>query len=387
MKGIDKIISGRVRLLFDNPFFGTLATSLKLIETEAVPTAATDGIHLLFNPNFTNKLSKSEILFLICHEVLHLVLLTHLRRGNRDIKVWNMATDYAINQLLADEKFHTLDTCLLDEKYKEWSAEKIYDHLMKNSDEQPKTGKDDWNIGEVMDGGTIGEDGEPGQGTPMTVGEAAVAEQDMKAKIQGAVMAAKKAGNLPGSLERLVDNICAPKASWKEILQRFIAEKAFNDWEYGTCNTRLLSQYGIISPVLGGEALGRLSIIVDTSGSVDEEQLAQFAGEINDILENYDCEINVVYCDTQVNRTDEFNQDDLPLRLNAVGGGGTMGRPAYEWIAERVEESAAIIHYTDSYLFDWNQIEQPECPVLMACTSKHINDETPDWIEVIDISE
>ncbi len=386
MEGMDKIIAGRVRLLFNSVFFGTLATGLQLIETDKVPTAATDGVHMLFNPEFTNKLSKEEITFVIAHEVMHLVFLTHLRRGFRNPKVWNMATDYAINLVLQAENFRVIQGALVDDKYVDWSSEKIYDYLMKNPDEQPNTGESEWNIGEVMDGGTIDSDGEPGTGAPMSTEQLGAAEANMKAKIQSAVGAAKKAGNLPGSIGRIVENICAPKASWKEILQRFISEKAFNDWEFGTCHTRMLQQYGIISPVLGGEALGELAIIVDTSGSVDEEQLSQFAGEISDILENYDCKINIIYCDTEVNRTDEFDQDDLPLRLYAVGGGGTLGRPAYDWVNEKLQDVAAIIHYTDSYLFDWNDIEQPDVPVLMACTSERPDRETPDFIEVVDIS-
>lgn len=385
MKGQDKIVAGRVQLLFTAVFFGTLATGLRLVETAQVPTMGTDGRCLFYNPEFSDKLSKTEILGVLVHEVLHLVFLTHLRMGHKDAKVWNMATDYAINLVLTDEKFVLPEGCLLDEKYRDWSAEKIYAHLMDNPDEQP--GGEDWNIGAVDPAGSSGEDGEPGSGQPMSPEQIEAEMGRMKAKIQAAAMTAKKAGNMPGSLDRLIDKICAPKANWKDILQRFLSEKAFNDWDFHQSHTRMLHSYGIISPVLDGDALGKLAIIVDTSGSVDEEQLAQFAGEISDILENYECEIGVVYCDTQVNRTDQFTNDDLPLRLHAVGGGGTQGRPAYDWVYENLEDAAAIIHYTDSYLFDWNEIERPEVPVLMACTSPRPDNSTPGWIEVVDISE
>jgi len=381
MKGQDKIVAGRVQLLFTAVFFGTLATGLRLVETEQVPTMGTDGKHLLFNPKFSDKLSKAEILGVLAHEVLHLVFMTHLRMGNKDHKVWNMATDYAINLVLIDEKFTLPEGCLLEEKYRDWSSEKIYAHLMDNPDEQPQVGG--WNIGGVSPAGSLG--GDEAQALSPEQIEAEMGR--MKAKIQSAAMTARKAGTMPGSLDRLIDKICAPKASWKDILQRFLSEKAFNDWDFHQCHTRMLHSYKVISPVLDGDALGKLAIIVDTSGSVDEDQLAQFAGEISDILENYECEVGVVYCDTEVNRTDKFTNDDLPLRLHAVGGGGTKGRPAYDWVYENLEDSAAIIHYTDSFLFDWNEIERPEVPVLMACTSPRPDNSTPSWVEVIDISE
>ncbi len=386
MKGKDKMIAARVRLLYENVFFGAIATELELIEVSSIPTAGTDGKRLIFNSEFINGLSKGEMKFLVAHEVLHLVLMTHLRRGHRDPKVWNMATDFAINQLLKDEGFQLIADCLINDKYREWSSEKIYDHLMKNPEEQPGVGAEGWNVGEVMDGGSLGEDGKPTNGPPLTTEEKAVAEANMKSQIQGAVMAAKRAGTMSAGLDRLVDAICAPKANWRDILQRFINEKAFSDWEFGTCHTRMLHQYGIISPILGGDALGNLAIIVDTSGSVDEEQLSQFAGEISDILENYDCNITVIYIDTQINRIDEYSQDDLPLRLHAVGSGGTVQKEAYDYVEEHLRESAALIAYTDSYYFDWKEIKEPSCPALMACTSKSIDADVPEWMEIIDIS-
>ncbi len=385
MEAMDKMISARVRLLYENVFFGAIATELELIEVKGIPTAGTDGKRLIFNPDFIKSLSKGEMKFLVAHEVLHLVLMSHLRRGHRDPLVWNMAADYAINQLLVDEGFQMITDGLIDPKYKEWSSEKIYDHLMKHPEDQPG-GDEGWNIGEVMDGGSLGDDGEPTNGPPMTTEEKNMAEAQIKSQIQGAAMAAKKAGTFSAGLDRLIESICAPKADWKTILQRFISEKAFTDWQFGTCHTRMLQQYGIISPVIGGEALGELAIIVDTSGSVDEEQLAQFAGEISDILDSYECHITVIYIDTKINRVDEYSSDDLPLRLHAVGGGGTIARESYDYIEERLEDVAAIIHYTDSYLFDWNEIPQPKAPALMACTSSHVDSDVPEWIEVIDIS-
>ncbi len=386
MEGLDKITAGRVRLLFKAIFYGQIITHQKIVETDQVPTMGVDGTHLFFNPKFTNTLSKAEIEGLLVHEVLHLVLLTHLRQGNKDPEVWNMATDYAINLLVKDEGYTLPQGGLYDEKYRDWAAEKIYRHLIDNPDQQPKG--DGWNVGAVSPAGSLGKDGKKGNNPPMTQGEIEAEVSKMKSQIQAAAMAGRKAGQSSANIDRLIEEICAPKADWKEILQRFISEQAFTDWDFAQCHTRILHQTGIISPVLGGMKVGNLAVIVDTSGSVDEKQLAQFAGEISDILENYECKINIVYCDTAVNRTDEYDQDDLPLRLHAVGGGGTKGRPAYEWVAEQLDtEPAAIIHYTDSFLFDWNEIAQPECPALMACTYARPDEQTPEWMEVIDISD
>lgn len=387
MKGMDKMIAGRVQMLMNNVFFGTLAVSMGLIESKAHPYAGwTDGKSLCFNPDFTDKFTKHEVVFLLAHEVMHVVLLHHLRRGARDPKVWNFAADYAINLLLKDDGFTLIDGCLIDEKYRDWSTEKIYQHLMDHPEEQPQGGGGA-EVGQVMDGGSIGEDGEAGGGETMSQSAMKAAELDVKAKVQAAALSARKAGKLSANMERLINQVCAPIADWREILRRFISEKAFSDWEWGTCHTRILQQYGIITPTIGGEKLGDLGIIVDTSGSIRDEELAQFAGEINDVLENYECEVTVVYCDTRVNRVETFTQDDLPIKLAAVGMGGTAMKPAFDYLADQLPEMAAVVLYSDSYLFDWKELAVPECPALMACTETRPSSDTPEWIEVIDISE
>ncbi|MHC1743998.1 MAG: VWA-like domain-containing protein [Syntrophobacteraceae bacterium] len=104
-------------------------------------------------------------------------------------------------------------------------------------------------------------------------------------------------------------------------------------------------------------------IAVDTSGSVDVSDLDQFCGEVNAILEEYDTKANVLYCDTAVAAVQVFTRDNLPLRLNALGGGGTDFRPPFEWVAENGIRPAALIHLTDLECRRFPE-EEPPYPVL-----------------------
>jgi len=296
--------------------------------------------------------------------------------------VWNMAGDYVINLMLENQGLATPQGGLINKKYEGWSTEQVYDYLIDNPDEQPQGGGEgtpSWDFGGVMD--AKGKDGKPLQGEAK-----AAAEGKMKAKIRNAYNAAKKAGKLPAGLEDLIEDVCVPKASWQSILQEFISEKALTDYNWGTVNTRMLQQYGVITPDLDGYRLGELAIINDTSGSVSNDLLAQAAGEINDVVENYQCKITVVHCDTEVNLIEEFEDGD-PIRLKCVGRGGTMQKPGYDWVAENIPNACAIIHFTDSEVFDWKDIEEPECPVLMACYQQNVASDVPDWIgTIVDIS-
>lgn len=387
----DRVVRGRVGLLLDNPFFGTIVVHLRMVEVErdhpVITTFATDGISLFFNPAFADTLSAKEIEGVLAHEVMHIVLLTHTRLGSRNPKVWNEATDYAINLILVESKFALPKGCLLDSKYTGWAAEKIYEHLMDNPDEQQGEGAGGWNVGSVMPAGSGGKDGESPEGTQvLSASDVKQMEADAKSQTQAASLAAKKAGKMGKNIEQLIEALHAPKANWREILQRFIRAQAFNDWDFARCHTRMLHSYGVITPVIGGETVGDLALIVDTSGSVSNTELSQFAGEISDILDNYDCKVTVIYCDTKVGRVEEFTQDDMPLVLKVVGRGGTKLKPAFDYVTNELPDATAIICYTDSELYDWDQISCPEIPALMACSSKTPARNTPSWIEVVDVS-
>ena len=66
----DRIIVARVGLLLRHPFFGNMATRLRIqCADEWCPTAAVDGRNLYFNTQFFNALSNREIEFVIAHEI------------------------------------------------------------------------------------------------------------------------------------------------------------------------------------------------------------------------------------------------------------------------------------------------------------------------------
>ena len=133
----DRLIKARIEMLMSAPFFGNLATRLKLKDaTEWCPTAATDGKYFYYNRNFVAALSDGEVVFLMGHEILHCVY-DHFdvdRRGDRDPRLWNIANDYVINADLIDdnigEQMKIVESCF-DWKYIGKVADKIYDDLFK----------------------------------------------------------------------------------------------------------------------------------------------------------------------------------------------------------------------------------------------------------------
>ena len=149
-KIIDKLVTARIALLLKHPFFGNLATRLKLVNADDwCPTAGTDGRHFFYNTKFIDSLTPKEAEFLFGHEVLHNVFEHMLVRiGDRDPQLWNIAADYAVNQILKDSNIGEMpkgkkgeNKGFQDDKYKDWPAERIYDDLFKKAKKNGKLRK------------------------------------------------------------------------------------------------------------------------------------------------------------------------------------------------------------------------------------------------------
>src|ERR1700739_4242387 len=124
-----RVRKARTALLLDHPFFGSLLYRLKDRESRAVKTMATDGISLLWNPEFVETLTAATLAGVLAHEVMHPALHHHLRRSGRDLKRWNIACDYAIHPLLVDAGLSLPEGVLIENRFRGMSAELIYNLL------------------------------------------------------------------------------------------------------------------------------------------------------------------------------------------------------------------------------------------------------------------
>src|SRR5690606_851294 len=95
----------------------------------------------------------------------------------------------------------------------------------------------------------------------------------------------KMQGKLSAGIERLVDDLVKPKIDWREVLRRFLTERAKVDASFARPKRRFLAD-DLFLPSLNGQKMGRLVIAVDCSGSVNNTLLAAFASEINAIRED-----------------------------------------------------------------------------------------------------
>ena len=362
---LEKLTTARVGLLLKAPFFGNMATRMQIIQADDwCPTAATNGKNFYYNTKFVEKLSVKKLEFLFGHEILHCVF-DHLGRvGSRDRMLSNIAQDYAVNQILVDErigeKISEVKICY-DPKYRGMAWEEIYDELYEQAD---KMSMEDLlkQLGDLLDehinedgnsGGGSGKEGDKkdGSGKPtMSKEEAQTIRDEIKqAMIQSA--AAAGAGKVPAGIQRMIKDLTEPKMNWREMLRMNIQSIVRNDYSFSRYN-RKSAHSGAILPGLKNDETIDVAIAIDMSGSIGDEDATTFLSEIKGIMDQYtDFAIDLWCFDTAIynhTRITHDNSDDL-LSYEAKGGGGTDFEANFNYMKEVGLQPKKFVMFTDGY--------------------------------------
>lgn len=360
---IDKLTTARVGLLLKAPFFGNMATRMQLIEAdEWCPTAATNGRNFYYNTKFVQKLSVKKLEFLFGHEICHCVFDHFGRVGSRDRQLSNIAQDYAVNQILVDErigeKITEVKICY-DAKYRGMAWEEIYDELYEKAEKisMPDLLKQ---LGDLLDehinedGSGPGKEGKDGDkdgkgGMPgMTKEEAQQIRDEIKeAMIQSA--AAAGAGKTPAGIQRLIKDMTEPKISWRDLVRQEIQSIIRNDYTFSR-PSRKGQMSGAILPGMKEATTIDVGISIDMSGSIGEEDATVFLSEVKGIMDQYeDFKINLWCFDTAIYNHKEISQDnshDLE-EYEPQGGGGTDFEVNWEFMKDNGIAPKKFIMFTD----------------------------------------
>jgi predicted metal-dependent peptidase len=360
----EKLITARIGLLLKAPFFGNLATRMKLINAdEWCGTAATDGRSFYYNSEFVNKMPLKQVEFLVGHEVLHAVYDHMGRTGLRDRKIANIAADYCVNADLIDQRVGekiTVVGMLHDPKYKGMSMEEVYDDLMQNAnkiniDQLSKQVLDEHLDGEGDDDGN-GDGDQDGNGRPRLskADRDAIKDELKEAMLQAAQ--AVGAGNLPAGVKRLVKDLTEPMIGWKELLEQQVQSTIKSDYSFARPGRKAWHMDAILPSQKPGETID-VFVGIDTSGSITDNDLKIFLSEIKGIMESYDeYKIHVVGWDTQVHNTGIFTSENLEdiASFTPGGGGGTDPMCVWEHLIEEGIEPKKLIMFTDYCFFGWD---------------------------------
>ena len=343
-------------------FSGVLACG-DVTFTDELPTAATDGWNVRYNPEFVNGMLADDatLRFVILHEGMHKAY-RHNKMWRRlfeeNAKLANVAADYFVNTEL-----HYADTTGFikmpdigippSDKYKGWSVAQIYEDL-KQSDEEPEEGFDehDWEDG--------GEDGEQ---------EAERGKEIDRALRQGEILA-KKIGKATGGKDGMFGDLLHPKVDWRVVLRDFISEtcRGRDETTWQRPNRRFLAD-DILMPSCIATKMEELVIGFDTSGSCfGGPEMTRFVSEITRIVEDVTpSKVHVVYWDSEVAGHQTFDDGQFAVQnLKPKGGGGTDGSALFRYLQQQGIKPQAIVQFTDGYIDNWGSTD---VPTLWAITS------------------
>jgi predicted metal-dependent peptidase len=359
-KIVEKLITARIGLLLRHPFFGNLATRLRLVDaTDWCATLATDGRHFYYNNDFVHALTPKECEFGFAHEVLHNVFDHMGRRESRDPQLSNIAADYAANQILKDERIGDVPSFIKifqDNKYRGWSYEQIYEEIEKNA-----VKIDISQLGELLDehldgegdGDGDGEDGDEkdGKGRPKLTPEEKKAIRD---EIKEAMVAAAQsagAGKVPAGIQRMIQSFTEPKMDWRQMLRMNIQSIFKSNFSFTRPNRK--SQHcGAVLPGMMNEETIDVSVCIDMSGSISNAMARDFLSEVKGIMEEYkDFKLDLWCFDTDIYAYKQFTGDtaDEINEYEPQGGGGTDFDVNYQFMKDNDIQPKKFIMFTDGY--------------------------------------
>ena len=363
-----RLLQARTVIAEWNPFLGHLVLQMpvRIQKNGPCKTAWVDGYgNCGFDQDFLSSLSPTEVAAVLLHETLHLALDGFARRGMREPRLWNMAHDLAVNQLIEDSRESRMPISwpkesrpLLEIAMKDMAAEAIYDLLWdtlclpRQSDPwwghpgvasapRQKEIREQWGSERIATAEDI---------LPRIIdldlqeGPGATAEERERLRNKwqdGLLSAAERAmgekgiSSMPGWAQRLLGPLLQPKVPWQEVLARKIHGHLVGD-------RRSFCRPGRRSHALGVALPGRIryrglvGVFVDVSGSIGDVELQAFLGEVRGILDSTGHAARLMTWDTAVGVDLHFESaSDLDLALAdrnqcIAGGGGTDPRCVIE---------------------------------------------------------
>jgi predicted metal-dependent peptidase len=367
-----KVSQAKAKLLVEYPYFGTLASRLELVKNDNIGAFLSDGERLEYNDEYLESLSPSELEFALANGAMHTVLAHKNRKNSRYGWLWQLSTDYAINAMLVQNGLDMPFGANYERRFEGLYAEEIYEILkseIKNEefsdDESDETG---FNEDEKRQNSHSNSSTQKSSDTnkPQMEVENSVNEELLAQMNEKLLQDELQRGELPLGLDRFFDLSFTCKIDWREELSSAI-DRFYRDNYKTLPPSKKLLYLGTYLPSLTSESL-KLTIAIDSSGSVDEVLLNSFMSEVNSImLHHANYEIDLLVANAKVQSHEKFYAGDMLIpnghsACKLKGGGGTDFRAVFEYIELHLFETTLLLYFTD--LDGFFPKEEPSYEVL-----------------------
>lgn len=361
-----------------------------------IQTAATDGQNTYWAAEFLSQLTPKQVCSVMLHERLHcmlrhpgvggmwapLILQASKDKQEENAKLLNCAMDFVVNQLIKDTDPQESVCCysdipkpavwLQDDKYRGWDVGAVFDDLQQNGHPQLKGS----GPGDAGSGG-LDQHGLMDAFNALPEHEQQKIMQQIDTAVRMGKERAKMAGAAKGDLDRAMDDLTESKIDWRTVLADFVSMHAKGALytTYAKPSRRWLA-HDIYLPSMRGEALDEPCIMIDTSGSIGEAELAEALGIVKGVLSAFQVQrMHIIYWDADVASHEIYDlADDTILKeTRPKGGGGTCFAPVLAYLKSKRIEPTFGLCITDGYIGDWGA--NPKFPMLFAVTT----DVTPPY--------
>jgi len=375
----DKVARTTKTLIFTEPFYGLFLIGINKTYSEQIPTAGVSkcgiGMQLTINPEFYNELSEDHRYGLIKHELLHIafghLLLRDLYSNH---KLFNIAADLEINQYILESKLPTGGLLLssfpeLDLPTK--AGTKKYYELLEQAQEDGSCPSLDALMNK-MDGESEYCHSTCNEFDNLSEPDKKLLQKQVEHQLkESAEQTVKKCGSIPGEMSDIISRLLhiePAKFDWRQYLRRFVGNSSI---VYTKKLRRKYNKRYAANPGLKIKFKNHILVGVDTSGSVNNEELEEFFSELTH-MHKTGHKISVAQCDTSLRTIEEFQpKKDWEIH----GRGGTSFQPVIDHYNEKKGVYTALIYLTDGEAY------APEnCPKnALWVHSSHcsINEELP----------
>jgi len=349
-------------------------------------TAYTDGINKVYCREYVAEYdNEAKLRGLVLHENLHVALkqIPRHRDLNHDHKMLNYAMDFVVNDVIKNTEGTTgytkepivllPDGALYHPMFHNWSVRKVYEYLKQRKEEldkadkngeQPKPclqqnnsstngeDKDEIDVDEALRNMDKGLDDHVFVDVEEMDAEQLKKLEDSvdKALRQGGMLA----GRMGASIPRVIGELLETKVDWREVFREFVqsAMRGKDEYTWRKMSKPYLAN-NMYLPSMHSETMGELVVAIDTSGSIDNEQISEFASELASICETCNPDkVRVLWWDTKVHGEQVFegNYNDIAKMLKPKGGGGTHVGCVNDYIIKSSINAEVLVVFTDGYV-------------------------------------
>ena len=348
------------RLLMDEPFFAALSRKVEKRADYNIPTAGvmvnpdSAQFEMIYNPDFFASLPEEQVRGVLKHEFYHLIFdhVTSRKPEGVPHMAWNVAADLAINSHLQGElpdmacmpgvgPFEDLPLFQTAEWY-------LANLPQKEENEAGQDGQGEGSGGEPSDENPGSFDDHSGWDDSGQSQEQQAANQMAKQRLkeaikeaaQEAAQSAKGWGSVSGEVKKEIIKRLETKVDWKKVLRYFI--KTSQRSHRSASVKRINRRYAYIHPGKKVNRQAKIAVAIDQSGSVSDEMLEAFFGELNKLANL--ASFTVVPFDTNIDESKVYEwKKGQSKKAERVLCGGTCFEAPTKWANENGVDGLIIL--------------------------------------------